>query len=353
MLYTELSMTAQTAYAQFQDAALSEHLSRSVAQLRGSFSKKTIKGCAYWYFSFREGTHVRQIYVGPDEPRVQALIDKKNEPTRKDQLEMLARACVAYGATTLLRKHLRVVERLTDFGFFRVGGVLVGTHAFIGYANMLGVRWTGGDRTMDIDLAVPGKNISIAVPNAPHVDLHDALTAFDTGFIPTRTFAGDAGPTYTLKGSPDFQIDFLTTFDRSGIQPRRIEAIGVSAQPLKFLDYLVQEPTQTVLLDPAGHHTVVSVPAPARYAVHKLIVYGERDARYRTKALKDIEQAAALFQYFAANDARSLQRAWTEAADRGPGWHERLNVGLASLEQRWPLKAMGLKLGAKSRGAKT
>ena len=219
-----------------------------------------------------------------------------------------------------------------------------GTHAFAGYANMLGVRWTSGDRTMDVDLAVPGKNVSIAVPNMPVVDLHDALAAFEAGFIPTQTFAGSLGATYRLKGDPDFQIDFLTTFGRNGEEPHRIDSLGISAQPLKFLDYLVQAPTQTVLLDPNGRYVVANIPSPERYAVHKLIVSGERSTQFRTKARKDVEQAAALFHYFAAGDPRPLQRAWDEAMARGPKWRERLGIGLATLEKSTPLHAMGLKL---------
>jgi hypothetical protein len=353
MPYTELSLTAQTAYAQFQDAALAEYLARSVARLNGSFSKKSVKGRQYWYFSFREGSRVRQIYVGPNDARVRALTAKKKEDAHRDAVETLARAYVAHGGTTLLPKHLRIIARLADFGFFHAGGVLIGTHAFVGYANLLGVRWSGGDRTMDVDLAMPGKNVSIAVPDAPQVNLHDALTAFESGFVPTHTFAGDAGPTYTLKGDPDFQIDFLTTLGRAGSQPRRIEVLGISAQPLKFLDYLVKAPTQTVLLDAAGRHAVVSLPAPARYAVHKVIVYGERNVRHRTKARKDLEQAAALFQYFAANDARSLRQAWDDAYARGPGWRERLDTGLAALERRWPLAEMGLQLTKPKSGVKS
>ncbi|MGH8455957.1 MAG: GSU2403 family nucleotidyltransferase fold protein [Stenotrophobium sp.] len=344
MLYSELSTTAQTAYAQLQDAALAEYVSRSVTQLRGSFSKKTVKGSGYWYFVFREGTRVRQIYVGPDDARVRALVEKKKEAANGEKVETLARAYAVHGGTALLPRHLRLIGRLNDFGFFRAGGVLVGTHAFSAYANMLGVKWTGGDRTMDVDLAVPSKNVSIAVPNAPEVNLHDALTAFESGFIPTQTFAGDAGPTYTLQGDPDFQVDFLTTLGRGGSKPRRIDALSVVAQPLKFMDYLVQSPTQNVLMDAVGHYAVVSVPAPAHYAVHKLIVHGERDVRYRTKARKDIEQAAALFQYMAANDPRALHQAWEDAVSRGPGWRTRVRAGLAALEQRWPLKVMGLQL---------
>lgn len=79
MLYTELSLTAQTAFAQLQDAVLAEHVSRSVAHLHGNFAKKAVKGRDYWYFVFREGTRHHQIYVGPDTPRVRALVQKKEE----------------------------------------------------------------------------------------------------------------------------------------------------------------------------------------------------------------------------------------------------------------------------------
>lgn len=55
--------------------------------------------------------------------------------------------------------------------------------------------------------------------------------------------------------------------------------LGVTAQPLKFLDDVLEDPTQTVLLSTAGHYCVVSVPSPARYAIHKLIVHGVPSAR--------------------------------------------------------------------------
>ena len=344
MLYTELTLAAQTAFAQLQDVALAEHVSRSVAQLHGNFAKKAVKGRDYWYFVFREGNSHRQIYVGPDEPRVRALV-KQKRAAESGKIEPLARAYVAQGATTLLGKHLRVIARLADFGFFRAGGVLVGTHAFAAYANMLGVKWTGGDRTMDVDVAMPGRNVSIAVPDAPQANLHDALSTFEAGFIPTQTFAGGAGPTYSLRGEPDLQIDFLTTLTRGGNAPRSIEALSVTAQPLKFLDYLLEAPTQSVLLDRTGHSTVASLPEPARYAVHKLIVHGERATRQRTKARKDLEQAAALLQWHAAHDADRLMQAWNEALARGPGWRSRMRAGIAALEKPWPLQELGWKLG--------
>ncbi|WP_275591473.1 GSU2403 family nucleotidyltransferase fold protein [Flagellatimonas centrodinii] len=340
--FTERSTAAQTAYAQLQDAALNAQLSRSVADLRGSFGRKTVKGRGYWYFSFREGARIRQIYVGPDTERVRALIAGKDAATTDaEALQALARAYAGHGGATLLPKHLRLIRRLNDFGFFRVGGVLVGTHAFLAYANLLGVRWLGGDQTMDVDLAVPGKHIAIALPTAPTIDLHDALTSFEAGFIPTQSFTGQSGATYRLSGDPDFQVDVVTTLGREGGKLKYFEALGVSAQPLPFMDYLLTAPVQAVMLDRAGHHVVVNVPSPSRHAVHKLILHRVRELGYRTKANKDLEQAAALFQVFATQDPMTLEAAWAEAWARGPDWRQRLTEGLQALGRRWPGAAFG------------
>jgi hypothetical protein len=331
--YTELSVATQTAFAQLQDSAVA--LPRSAATLHGSFAAKTVRGKKYWYFAFRHGAKVRQIYVGPDEPRVRALVESKRAARDGEVIAAQARTCLAQGAAALVPAHLRVIMRMSDFGFFAAGGVLIGTHAFAAYANMLGVRWAEGDRTMDVDLAMPGKNVSIALPGSPDLDLHDALSTFEAGFIPTQ-LDGKAGATYVLKGDPNFQVDFLTTLGRGGEKPQKLPSLGVTAQPLKFLEYVLEDPTQTILLDTSAHYCVANVPAPARYAIHKLIVHAERSARFRTKARKDVDQAAALFDYFAAHNRRALIDAWKDAFKRGPGWRARLKEGLAAVERAYP-----------------
>lgn len=113
------------------------------------------------------------------------------------------------------------------------------------------------------------------------------------------------------------------------------------AQPLKFMDYLPEAPTQCGLLDHAGHCVVANLPEPARYAVHKLIVQGERPTRQRTKARKDMEQAAALLQWHAHHDAHALTQAWDAAHARGPGWRSRLDAGPAALEKHWSREELG------------
>ena len=55
----------------------------------------------------------------------------------------LARSASVLGCTPVLPRHYRVIRRLADYGFFHAGGLLIGTHAFLAYGNMLGVRWGG------------------------------------------------------------------------------------------------------------------------------------------------------------------------------------------------------------------
>lgn len=336
MLHTELPTSAQTAYSQLFDAAFADAHQRGAKDLNGSFSAKKVNGRRYWYFSFRDGGKVRQIYVGPDNERTLALVGSKRAAARADAnlISTLTKAYIAHGGTPLLPKHLRLISRMVDFGFFRAGGVLVGTHAFACYANMLGIRWRSAEQTMDIDLAMPGKNLSIAIGDAPTANLHDALSTFEAGFIPISSISGIIGTTYALKGEPDFQVDFLTSLGREGAKPKYIESLGITAQPLKFMEYSLEAPTQTVAFDRLGHYAIISLPLPERYAIHKLIVYGARDARFRSKAAKDLDQSAALIQYFLVHGPRTIKEAWRNAYARGPGWRKRLNVGLEALERR-------------------
>jgi hypothetical protein len=129
---TGLSVSAQTAYAQLFEAALAaEHL-RSVADLRGSFSTKKVKGRSYWYFQYTQPSGaLTQTYVGPDTEQVRALVAKARQPAASTALGPLAGSAAALGCSTILPRHGRVLQRLAEYRFFRAGGLLIGTHAFL------------------------------------------------------------------------------------------------------------------------------------------------------------------------------------------------------------------------------
>jgi hypothetical protein len=76
----------------------------------------------------------------------------------------------------------------------------------------------------------------------------------------------------------------------------------------------------------------VTVPTPWRYAIHKLMIAGERPEQEKTE--KDLVQAEQLI--VACLDGRrghDLNEAWEEARQRGPRWREKLDRGAAALQQ--------------------
>lgn len=334
MLYRSLSAAAQSAYAGLSLAARQADLARSVADLPGGFARKLVAGRAYWYFQYKgpEGVPL-QTYIGPDSEETTSLIARHADPTAraaKEHLRALTKAAEAMGCPTVIPKHARVLRRLADHGFFRAGGVLIGTHAFLSYQNMLGVAWSGANTTLDLDFAHAGKNLSLALPASTPSDTRAAIESLEMGFVPT---VGQT--TYKKADEPDFDLDFVTSKGRGGDTPVYVKSLNITLQPLPFMEFSMEDTTVTALLTSQGP-IVVNVPRPERFAVHKLIVQGERPLTMRTKANKDAAQAAAVMSYLFDNDPQALEEAWLDAVSRGPGWKKRLWAGAEKLAKDHP-----------------
>ncbi|OGS96345.1 MAG: hypothetical protein A3H31_05335 [Gallionellales bacterium RIFCSPLOWO2_02_FULL_57_47] len=334
--YKELTSTAQAAYAQLIDAALTAEHMRTVADLTGSFSSKTVKGHKYWYFQYTEPSgKLRQIYIGPDNDAVKSLIELKAQPGVTQNLVPLAASAVALGCAAILPKHLRVIARLSEYGFFRAGGVLVGTHAFLAYGNMLGVQWGDSSRTQDLDFAHSGKNIALALPSNLEVNTHSAIESLQMGLLPISGLKGKTGATYLEPRDPSFRLDFLTTLHRGGEKNYEHPQLHVTLQPLKFMEYSLVQVQQAVLFNMEGA-VVVNIPHPARYALHKLIVYGEREGMYASIASKDLTQAASLLRYFKDNRTWEIREAYEDLMSRGIGWVSRFERAQKAIEKAYP-----------------
>lgn len=331
-----LSPTAQTAYAQLLDAAQAVELSRTMANLRGSFASKLVKGKTYWYFQYTDVSgKLRQLYVGPDSPRIRELIAAQSGNATAAALEPLARSAMALGCEPVLPTQFRVIQRLGDYGFFKAGGVLIGTHAFLSFGNMLGVRWGDATRTQDVDFAHAGKSLAIALPANIVMDTNAAIESLQMGFLPLAGSDGAVGGSWLSPRDPDFQLDFLTPLHRGGMRAYRHPQLGIVVQPLKFMEYLLQEVQQAAVFCATGA-CVVNVPHPARYALHKLIVYGERPATRAVKSNKDLRQSAALLELLREQSEWTLREAWDDLVKRGPGWVARVKRGHAALEKIAP-----------------
>jgi hypothetical protein len=336
IFYSELSANAQTSYAQLLDTALSTEHFRSVADLPGTFSSKIVKGHKYWYFQYTEPSgKLRQVFVGPDSDAVKSLMAKKADSAISKQLQPLAASAVALGCSDLLPKHLRVVSRLAEYGFFSAGGVLIGTHAFQAYGNMLGVQWGDASRTQDIDFAHAGKSISLALPSNIEVNTHDAIQSLEMGLLPMSGLSNKSGATYLSPKDPSFRLDFLTTLHRGFEAPYQHPHLNISLQPLKFMEFSLVQIQRAVMFNREGA-VVVNTPHPARYALHKLIVYGEREGAFVAKSSKDLLQAASLLKLMKERRPWEVEEAWSDIKGRGKGWLLRVERGLNALNRVYP-----------------
>jgi hypothetical protein len=289
------------------------------------------RGAGYWYFAYRDlDQRVRMAYVGPDQPRVRELIERFEVLRRAAPLAAAAQAAVALGCTPTAPKHFRIVKRLAEYGFFRAGGVLVGTHAFLALGNMLGVRWSEGASTLDVDFAHAGRNVSIALPASVRIDVHGALESLEMGLLPIAQFDGHVGAQYRNPNDEELRIDFVTSTVR-GRGAVVMPELNLALEPLKFMELALEETTQACIVARTGACTV-NVPTPERFAVHKLVVQGERPARERTKARKDLLQAGCIASYFLASGLAPVFKAtWADVLSRGRGWRLRAERGRTAL----------------------
>jgi hypothetical protein len=294
----------QTLYAELLDQSIQgEAEAAMTAAPQGSFVSKTIKGGTYWYLQRMEGGRKRQQYLGRESPSLLDWMAGAREARARlaadaDQRARLCSMLAAGGAATESAPAVRVLSLLSQAGVFRMGGVLVGTQAFSAYGNMLGVRFEQRAlRTQDIDIAQDRSiGIALSIETAP-LNVEKPSTSFK------------------VRGR-DLRVDFLTPLlGRESEEPVFLPALGVAAHPLRFLDYLIENPVQAVVIGGGG--VLVNVPDPGRFAFHKLWISERRPVSEQTKAAKDRRQAGALLEVLLPDRPGDVLAAW-EALHRSP-----------------------------------
>ncbi len=326
-----------TPLAELSDVLLAGEMMRDIGSLPGSFAKKNIKGRDYWYYQFTDlSGKSKQVYVGADSDRIREMVERSKQPHNDAYVQQVIAEAIKSGCATMPVKQFNIIRRLADYGFFAAGGVLAGTHAFNAIGNALGVKWAGGDSTMDVDFAHAGKSIAIALPSNIKPDLHSAIESLEMGFVPMSAFDGKRGASYVNPKSKEERIDFLTPVTGLSTAPVFIKDLGVSLQPLKFMELSLGKVDRSVVISSAGSRaTVVNVPHPPTFAVHKLIVSVERGAE-NIKSAKDVMQSASIMNFYIDHDKISLREAWKDTWGRGAGWAKRMEQGLARMKSLHP-----------------
>ena len=324
----------QTLYAELSERVAAYEAARSFSSLKGSFVTKHISGANYWYFKTSASPAGQREYsVGPDTPATRAVIEayQKDRAAVAAMESSISRLCAMLrqgGATLTDTVSAKVISGLGSAGVFRLGGVLVGTHAFIALGNVLGVRWQSGLRTEDMDiLASPVLEVAIGAVEA---DLPTTLESLNRGFLPVPGLDARKPETSFKVRGKTLRVDLLTPArgKRDGT-PVRIPRLTASAQPLEFLDYLLESPVDVPVIN--GGATMVKVPEPARFALHKLIVSEDRSIAMQTKAAKDRQQAGEMIEVLMEDRPGDIELAVESINRRGPGWRKKLRDGLNRL----------------------
>jgi hypothetical protein len=321
MQTTYAELVQRCAATAFQDAFPEE----------GTFISKEIKGKRYWYFQQSSNDGRAQKYVGPEKPELLEQISnhKQARDDERERRALVSTLVRTYGLPRPIPEFGNVIAALAKAGVFRLHGVLVGTAAYQTYSAMLGAKLPISaliQQTTDVDIA-QFEYISIAVGDKTPPVL-DVLKEVDKTFRPVPHMHGNHNVTsYQAKGG--LGVDFLTPNEGPDTDaPQRLPALQTDAEPLRFLDYLIREPEPAVVLHNAGVY--VLVPAPERYAVHKLIVSRRRRAG-AAKQQKDVQQSAGLLGLLAQKRSYELKTAWDEAYQRGKTWRQLLGEGLSQL----------------------
>lgn len=326
MAFRRHSQVAQAAYHDLVSLLLDE----AVSELRGAPTARQIKGKTYWYDRYRIGADIHERYLGEETPELIARLEqfeafrrervsRVQERSRIVRLLRSERFLGMDGATGSL------MSALSRAGAFRLGGTLVGTTAFRMYEGELGLRLTLDQTAMtnDIDIA-SFERLSLALGDTVAPPLQEVFAAFDFAPVPTldrkRVWRWRQSSTETV-------IEFLTPSFEDEESLRDLPALGVSAQSLHFLNYLIADAIPAAAVYRNG--ILLQIPRPERFAIHKLIISDRRkDGPESLKARKDLQQAELLIDVLSEDRPSDLADAYADALARGPKWREHLDRSL-------------------------
>jgi hypothetical protein len=347
-----LQIHSSTAHAAYHDLlrSLKDDI---VLDIRGKPTKLVRGARAYWYDSYRTGSTVHQAYIGEDTDELRHRLKqieqlKASETERRNHRSRLIRILRAEGFLGIDTFMASLLAALAGSGVFRLGGTVVGTVAFRLYEGELGWRMNFDDaaQTNDIDIA-SFERLSLALEDTVSQPLNKVLGDFT--FDPVPSLERDKIWRWRQTRSETL-VEFLTPSfaEDEGLRP--LAALGVHAQSLHYLNYLLAAPIKAAV--PYRSGVLVQIPRPERFAIHKLIISDRRrEGADSLKARKDRRQAAFLIKALAEDRPDDLREAYEEAMARGSRWQERLTRSISrypTIEQQ--LRRIGITTPGSTKG---
>ncbi|AGH49286.1 hypothetical protein G432_07805 [Sphingomonas sp. MM-1] len=290
----------------------------------GSVYERTRDGITYLYAKLPVGTTRVDRFLGrADDAAAVALAEAMRQGAaqareRRSLVAMLKRG----GLAGPDRRLGAALDAIAYAGLFRGGAVLVGTAAYMMSGPLVGHLLPAPTlMTGDLDLATASLALSADPPERMEAILRRADPSFQA-IMPL-----DPGnPASRFRSGDGYLVDLVTPQrSRADPNPKPLKALEAGAAPLQHLAWLIADPVASVALWGAG--IPVTIPQPARFAVHKLILAQRREGAHRLKRAKDLAQAQALmaalqrFDPFLLEDALDSARAmgkagWADPIDR-------------------------------------
>ena len=278
----------------------------------------------------RPGGPVEEDYLGvaSDQLRLELAEKRKGFQRYQDWKRQAADLVAQLRAARCLTPDSdigKLLAALSQSGFFRAGGVVGGTHAFRFYPLELGRHPPDTNvLTNDIDVVAPGR---LELSTGDGSTVVDQLTNQGLTVEPIHSTADDKPFCWLING--DVQLDVLTPVARGGDARPIHKGLGVKVQSLRYIEYALVDPIQTVSLYREG--ALISIPQPQRFALHKLVVSEVRSGQDRAKSEKDRNQAAWLIDILVEDRPSELYQAWEDLVSRGPKWEAAVRKALNRL----------------------
>ncbi|MEO4042749.1 GSU2403 family nucleotidyltransferase fold protein [Hoeflea sp. CAU 1731] len=329
----EIIAQSRAAVVAYQDL-LRLHLDEKASSLVGTVEERQRNGRTYLYDRFRIGTEMKSRYLGEDKPELRARLNraealKAESKDRQKRMATLAKTLRAEGFITTDRETGSLLLAFSRAGVFRLGGTLIGTSAYGLYQGDLGVRMDYEElaQTGDIDFA-SFQRLSLVLQDKVEESPAEILKMLKFEPVPGIT---DRQVWRWRQSNSQAMVEFLTpAFGDEKVKP--LPALGVSAQALNYLNFLIADPLYAVALYRSG--VLVQIPRPERFAIHKLIVADRRHGGPdRLKAKKDRAQAEFLVTVLSEDRPEELAEAYEDALSRGPRWRDRINASLKRMPE--------------------
>lgn len=294
----------------------------------GSPYVRAVKGIDYAYLKEPIGVARRDVFLGRnDDPAVQeriAGIALANEAAK--QRRLIVRSLTSGSVPAPTSALGDVLDALSKTGLLKET-VLVGTAAYQCYSPLVGGTLPSATlTTQDADLATASLALTSDTEGEP---LEAVLRRADATFRAIPALTRNAPPS-SFRSASGFVVDLLTPqLRREDPNPMPLAKLKAGAVPLQYLRWLMDNPIPAAALHGSG--IAVTVPSPARFAIHKLIVAQKRGTD-RGKRQKDLLQAKALIEALKVTDPWALTDAYEDACAQGDlGWRQPIARSLSEL----------------------